>query len=289
LQINVVWWKKISNRLFRNGERMKTFQRLTLTAILAASALLATGCSGNGSQAVPAPSTTDSAASATVTATTAPKANAVPAVALPAGIIAKGVANDGKGDYLQTSISDSDPAMQYNPAIADDGAKAHYSAADLAEAQKVAVKFIAEEAIDSTLNGGSGDIASWWASHKNEIHPLNQDIMLTDMKNDKGDKAVIDTEAWMASKPGYSYVHGATTTRVKTRTITPTALRFVQSGTLEGVMLDTKASWTMEVTGGTHTGVQSTTAELSFAVAKDPADGKWKIAGYNTNYHTAEG
>jgi hypothetical protein len=53
-------------------------------------------------------------------------------------------------------------------------------------------------------------------------------------------------------------------------------------------MLDTNVSYGMEVTDGTKYNIQNSTGELSFAVAKD-TDGKWKIAGYNTNYHTLEG
>jgi hypothetical protein len=208
---------------------------------------------------------------------------------MPAGIIAKGVANDGVGDYLQTSISDDDPAMKYNPALADAAAKAHFSEADLAEAQKVVVKFIAEEAIDSTLNGGMGDIDVWWNAHKDQIHPLNQDIMLADMKTPG--KAPLCRELWILERPGYSYVHGKDTPRVTERTITPLALRYAESSTLSGVMLDTNVTYSMAVT--TERGmdsVQNSTGEVSFAVAKDVADGgKWKIAGYNTNYHTREG
>lgn len=264
---------------------MKTFQRLTLTTILAASALLVTGCSGNGAQVSPATSTQESVTPSSSAAATAPTGKAVPAVVLSGGLVAKGVANDGKGTYLQTTIADTDPAMQYDPAIADAAAKAHYSAADLAEAQKVAVKFIAEEAIDSTLNGGN-DVDGWWAAHKDQIHPLNQAIMLTDLKSDQD---ILARERWMATKPGYSYLHGDATPRIKSRTITPKQIQYVESSTLQGVTVSTTAAYSMEVTGGSHTGVQNTTAELSFSVAKDPADGKWKIAGYNTNYHTAEG
>ena len=268
-------------------KEMKTFQRLTLTAMLAASVLLATGCSGNNERTDPTPSSVAGTASPVSSAApaTVPTPTAVPAAALPAGIIAKGVANDGKGDYLQTTIADTDPAMQYNPALADDAAKAHYSEADLAEAQKVAVKFIAEEVIDSTLNGG-GNVDTWWAAHKDQIHPLNQDMMLSELKAGKDNVA---RESWMATKPGYSYVHGADTPRVQSRTITPVAFRYVESDTLQGVMLDTQISYSMKVTGGTHTGIQSTTANASYAVAKDPADGKWKIAGYKANFQTSEG
>lgn len=270
-------------------KEMKTFQRLTLTAMLAASALLVTGCGGNNnSQEAPTPAAAAESATPAATAapaTAAPTATAVPAVALPAGIVAKGVASDGKGTYLQTTIADSDPAMKYNPSITDAAAKAHFSEEDLAEAQKVIVKFIAEESIDSTLNGGGNDIDGWFAAHKDQIYPTNQPIMLADLKAGKDDVA---REQWIANKPGYSYMHGDTTPRIKSRTITPTNFHYVEGNGLQGVWLDTKASWTMEVTGGSHTGVQSTTAEIGYAAAKD-VDGKWKIAGYDTNYHTAEG
>lgn len=247
----------------------------------------ASACSGPANSS---PDAATSAPSSSVAASTEPApASAAPVTfpyTLPNGLVAKGVANDGKGNYLQTSIADTDPAMTYNPAITDDAAKAHYSAAELAEAQKVIVKFIAEEAIDSTLNGGNTDVDGWYAAHIDQIHPANQPIMLADLKSGKDD---VSREQWIASKPGYSYLHGDTTPRIKTRTITPVKLYFVESADLQGVMLDTTASWSMEVTGGSHSGIQSTTAEIAYAVAKDPADGKWKIAGYDTNFHTAEG
>lgn len=206
------------------------------------------------------------------------------------GIIGKGVANDGKGDYLQSSIADTDAAMQYNPAITDDAAKAHYSPEQLADAHKVIVKFIAEEAIDSTLNGGT-DVDGWFAAHKDQLHPVNQDAMLEVIKSP--DKAIVDREAWMLTPEkvasGYSYLHHANKSRVTARTITPLKLYYVKDATLQGVMLDTTAMWNMAVHNGHNNSLQSTTAEISFAVAIDPADGKWKIAGYLTNYHTAEG
>ena len=264
---------------------MKTFQRLAVTAILAASALLAAGCSENSTQATPTSSASAASTQSAVkpSQTTSPSSSAPTA---PDGIIAKGVANDGKGNYLQTTITDADPAMKYNPAITDAAAKAHYSEADLAEAQKVIVKFIAEEVIDSTLNGGGTDVDGWMAAHKDEILPANQSVMLEDLKSGKGGVA---REPWMADKPGYSYVHGDNTPRVVSRTITPSKFRFVESGNIQGVMLDTTANYGMKVTGGSGSGIQKSTAEISVAAAKDPADGKWKIAGYNTNFHTAEG
>ena len=262
---------------FRRGRRI-----VAATGIVGA-LVFTSACSASEASTTANTSNPSSSASKTSAPSAAPTVTFP--FTLPNGMIAKGVANDGKGDYLQTSIADTDPAMKYNPAITDDAAKAHYSETDLAEAQKVIVRFIAEEAIDSTINGGT-DVDGWWAAHKDEIHPLNQ-VMLQDLKS-KDD--LLARERWIADRPGYSYVHGASTTRVTERTITPTKLRYVESSNLQGVMLDTNASWSMAVTGGTHGNVQNTTATISFAVAKDPADGnKWKIAGYNANYNTAEG
>lgn len=270
-------WRHTLAETFRRGRKI-------ISAVGIAGALVFTSsCASSGALTSSQPTDTATPPSVSQTATPSASPSATPAP-LAAGIVAKGVANDGKGEYLQTSISDSDPAMTYNPAIVDDAAKANYSEADIAEAQKTAVRFIAEEAIDSSVNGGN-DVDGWFAAHKDQILPANQPIMLQDMKSDKD---ILARERWIANRPGYSYLHGATTPRIQSRTITPKQVSFVQSGNLQGIMVDTTASWSMKVTGGSHSGVQSTTAELSFAVAKD-VDGKWKIAGYDTNYHTAEG
>lgn len=244
---------------------MKIFPRLTFTAMVLTSAFLVTGCGGHSN-----------------TQSTNPTA----APTLSAGLVTKGVANDGIGDYLQTTIADSDPAMTYNPALVDDAAKAHYSDADLAEAHKTAVKFIAEEAIDSTLNGGGKDVDGWYEAHKDVILPANQSTMLNDLKSGKG---ILAREEWMTKKSGYSYVHGADTPRVTERTITPKQISFVEKNNLQGVKVSTEVNYSMPVIGGTHSKIQTTKGEVSFSVSKDPADGKWKIAGYNTTYHTTAG
>lgn len=244
---------------------MKNFPILNLTTVLVVSTFLVTGCGGHSDSPTDNPTATPT---------------------LSASLATKGVVNDGKGDYLQTTIADNDPAMTYNPTLADEAAKEHFSDSDLAEAQKAAVKFIAEEAIDSTLNGGGKDVDGWYAAHKDEILPANQETMLKDLKSGEG---ILAREDWMTKKSGYSYVHGADKPRVTSRTITPKKLSFVEKGNLQGVKVSTDVNYSMPVTGGKHSNVQTTKGEVSFSVAKDSADGKWKIAGYNTAYHTTAG
>jgi hypothetical protein len=110
--------------------------------------------------------------------------------------------------------------------------------------------------------------------------------MLADLK---ADKDVVARERWMADQPRLSYVHGADTPRVTQRTITPLKLSYVESADLQGVWLDTTTSYEMAVAvDGKRKKVQSTAATLNFAAAKDAADGKWKIAAYQTDFKTTE-
>lgn len=270
---------------FKSNKGQLTFHKIIAAAGIGGALFFTSACSAPEATSTAGTSGASDAASAAATSSVTPSPTSRFPYTLSSGLVAKGVANDGKGDYLQTSIADTDPAMKYNPAITDDAAKAHFSEADLAEAQKVIVRFIAEEAIDSTLNGG-GNPDLWFEDHKDQIHPTNQAIMLEELKAGKGDVA---REEWMATKPGFSYVHGPDTPRVTMRIITPEKFRYVEGNGLQGVMLDTTAAYSMGVTAdGIRKPDQSSTAELSYAVAKDPADGKWKIAGYNGNFHTAE-
>lgn len=264
-----------------------TASKVISAALISGSLLFTSACSSSVAPS-PADTSAPSAASApSVSADPSPApSNAAPTtktVSLPNGIVAKGVANDGKGDYLQTTIADTDPAMQYKPSIVEDEAKAHFSDADLAEAQKVAVKFIAEEFIDSTLNDGT-DVDGWFAAHKDQIHPSNQAITLADLKTPTG--TFVAREQWMIDRPDLSYVHGADTPRVSTRFITPNKIRYVEGNGLQGVWIDTQVTYSMAVTYGLQT--QSTNATVSYGMAKDPADGKWKIAAYQSNVSTAE-
>jgi hypothetical protein len=261
------------------------FRKIIVVTGITGALVLISGCSA---PVASSPTITTNTASAVPT-----PSDALPVltnfVKLPAGVIVKRVAHDGTGDYLQTGISENDPAMKYNPVITDDEAKAHYSDTELAEAQKVIVKFIAEEAIDSTLNGGNTDFDGWFAAHKNEIFPASQSTILKDIKDGKG---VLATENWMSTKEDYSYVHGDNTPRVTARTITPTKFYYVKTDGVQGVTLETEVTYSMAVTKGAFPlrSIQKSTGDLSFTVAQDSTDGgKWKIAGYKSTFHTEEG
>lgn len=257
--------------------------RRIIAATGIAGALIFTSACSSSVEASPA-DTSSPAASAP--ASTAAAAAVTFPYTLPNGIVAKGVAYDGKGQYLQTSITDTDPAMKYSPVNTDAEAKAHYSEAELAEAQKVIVRFIAEEVIDSTLNGGSSDVSGWFTAHKDQLHPSFWDFIVKDLK--EGGQPVA-RENWMLTQPDLAYAHGPSTPRVTARTIAPLQFRYVTGYGLEGVMLDTNVTYDMAVTYGENgKKVQSTIAELSYSAAKDPADGKWKIAGYKSDFHTKE-
>lgn len=157
--------------------------RAATAAALILSAALLTSCA--------APVNTGIVANVTTTPTAAPGE-----AELPPGVTVKAVVNNGRGTYLQTSIGDDNPAMKYSPDRADEATKAKYTPEQLQEAQQFIVRFIAEEGLDSTINGG-GDAEAWWSVHEEHFHPDAHAAIYADLI---AGKKVIQRELWQQEK-----------------------------------------------------------------------------------------
>ena len=94
-----------------------------------------------------------------------------PAEYVPAGpSIAGGeVIKTDKGEYLQSTIADDDPAMTYDPTTALGKPTDYLSLEQIEKGQKFAVKFIAEEVIDSPLNHNASSVDDWWSINANKF------------------------------------------------------------------------------------------------------------------------
>lgn len=208
---------------------------------------------------------------------------------LPPGVTVKGVVNNGRGTYLQTSIGDDNPAMRFTTDRADAATNAKYSPEMLQKAQQLVVRFIAEEAIDSTINGG-GDAAAWWTVHEGIFHPATKAHIRTDLLAGKN---VVQRELWQQEKykGAYDYIYDAGLTRIKARSIKPYSLRLTKVGDLDAVRIYVDVTCAMAVTpkvGKTGGGTQYTVGPMIYDVALDAA-GAWKIAGYENGTKTSEG
>jgi hypothetical protein len=208
---------------------------------------------------------------------------------LPPGVTVKAVVNNGRGTYLQTSIADGNPAMKYSPERADDAAKAKYTPEQLQDAQKFVVRFIAEEALDSTINGG-GDAEAWWSVHEELFHPDAQAPIYADLIAGKN---VIQRELWQQEKyhGTYDYIYGASQSRISARSIRPFSIETAKVGELDALRFYIDVTCQMNVTpkvGTVGSGKQYTVGPMIYDVALDSLD-RWRIAGYENGTNTVEG
>jgi hypothetical protein len=262
----------------------KTASVATFVGILA----FASACGSSDKFNTPIPETASASASPTIAETTIPTPTGP---ALPAGIGTP--APTGKlvsapnGDYLQSTIKSDDPALQLNLAIMDASAQA-LRHADVLEAQKTAVSFMAEQGIDSPLNGGGISVDEWWAKNKDQIDPAYQDEIHTALSEGK---PVILNEKWQQGKYGdkYRYITSPDKSRIYNRVITPKKVWVLENGS---IAVQADISYNIPVTPGVGlrgTGIQTTSGVMAYSVTKDPATGKWLIDGYDNNVNTIEG
>jgi hypothetical protein len=253
-------------------------KRLTLAAAttLAGIVLAATACSGSATSSAPATTALETqAATATASASTPVEAEA--STSAVGGVSIKGPANNGKGDYLQTTIADDHPDMTYDPAVVEPEVTAAFSPEDIASAHRFIVRFIAEEGIDSTLNDGT-DVDAWWERNKDRIAPEYQ----ADAKSDLArGEALVNRRSWGPEAPGFAYSYTADRPRVTKRTIQTTRIWRIDSPVAANILVTTSLDYVMTLASGEPVNVKGS---MQYAVRKDENTGAWLITGYKSNY-----
>jgi hypothetical protein len=184
-------------------------------------------------------------------------------------------------------MSPEDPAMKLNPAVLDATAK-KANQADVLEAQKFAVSFMAEQGIDSPLNGDGMTSEEWFAKNESKLSSAYKEEFRQSLNEGK---PFVLNEKWQKEKYNgkYHYLTSPDKPRIYDRKITPTKVWVLDNGS---VAVEASVSYKMPVTpkvGETGTGVQTTAGTMTYAVAKDPATGKLLIDGYQHNMTTTEG
>lgn len=258
----------------------RTASVAALGGVLAFTSACSGGAINNDNSPVPTSSPTSISQSATPSA---------PPAEIPSGIgtpAPTGVAvSNSKGSYLQSTISDDDPAMQVDPSKVDPSLSST-DPADIQAAQKTIVKFTAEEGIDSTLNGGGDNVDQWWEKNKSRLAPAYHSDMLGTLKEGK---PFVMNEKWQEAYEGkYSYITDAKKPRIYDRKITPTVLWSPTPGTV-AIQMDVEYKMPVKPgVGKTGTGIQTTAGTMTYSATKD-ANGNWLIDGYDHNMKTTEG
>lgn len=211
-----------------------------------------------------------------------------------AGDVIKGIptkkelANNGKGDYIQTTISDDDSAMKFDPALVSTPTVFDlFTKDEIADAQKFIMRFIAEEAIDSQINDNSADVANidaWWAKNKDKVAPQYQEEFLASLKSDDTSKAMVFRTHFRK----YSLAYGADKTHVSSRQL---SVKDIKGGTAANGMdfleFNVTGSFAMPAVVNGKTTEENTTASFIFNTVKDASTGKWEIAGFKNTFNVA--
>lgn len=162
---------------------------------------------------------------------------------------------------------------------------------DVLDGYRHILKFMAEEVIDSPLNGGAQAPADWWTEHEQDIDEKYREEV-RQVLIEEGRPFVV-VEAWQRNERfagGYEYVYDHSRPRLLSRVIKPTSVwnPDVANITL-AVLADVNYSMAVRPAPGTTAELsQSTTGTMTYSATKDPADGRWRVNGYQLELHTTE-
>lgn len=260
-------------------QTFKKFRR-TFTALGISSAILLTSACGmggdNNNTPSPSPSVSVSQSATPTPTTTTPVSKD--------GIVAKSKTpvNNGQGEYLSSTLQESDPVLKLDESKVSAAAKANYSTADLEEANKVAATMIAEDYIDSIANGNSQNVDAWWEKNKDRFDPAYQSVMKQTLD---GDSAGVIFRMPNATAGQYNYVYDKNSVRVTSRTITLDSANYINEAGTTGITLKYNVSWSMPVvTADGSKGSQTNSGFVQYGLIK--RDDGWKIAGSSTQIRT---
>lgn len=251
---------------------------------LAFAMLALSGC--EGSVTISPSGSATSSASESVASSPAPSVSATPAGDVAGAVInglptKKELAKDANGSFIQTTISADDPAMKYDASVVDPNVTEAYTEEEVLAAQQFIVKFIAEEGLDSTLNGTKTNIEivdAWWAANKDKIDPTEEGFY---------EKLVANDNVYM---PVYRYtgkkselISGDNVTHVNSRKIKISAIKagFLEGKQRLGFNVKTETVYNILMDGKKT--VNSSNGDFIFTLTKDES-GKWLISGYQNTF-----
>lgn len=261
--------------------------RKVIVSVGIISSLFLSGCS---TQAGPAPA--DEQATNSASSSASPSASATPSPTATektnsskSGIPTKGGAGtDTNGEYAQTTIADTDPAMKYNLAIVDPAVLGAFSEEEVANFQKTMIRFVAEEVIDSSVNVPNGDVdvsiqefEKWWAANSGLFYEGTAQELYDGVVNNPVDSSLLISSQWRDGK--YEAERNSDNTRVSSRTITPTSITLADNNGLPYLNIFGTLEYSVPVKGG---GTETVTGGFRYSSVLE--DGKWKIAGYQSEY-----
>lgn len=254
------------------SEPAARYRRAAASIGLAGLVVLFTGCGIQGPGGTPEDSHS-------------PSASISPAAPAGPSITGGEVIKTDKGEYLQSTIADDDPAMTYDPATAIGNPEDHVSREQIEKGQKFTVKFLAEEVMDSPLNNNASGVDGWWSKNKDKFDPVYQDSIRKDF--DDGDGPAVRNKWQEDYEPyDYEYIYSPTETRLSDRNIDVYEVYFSENN-----LLVIKTNWDYTAKVQTPDGIALEKVTGDYTVGLTPSDKEesgWVISHYSHTYDVVD-
>lgn len=195
--------------------------------------------------------------------------------------------NDVKGEYLQTTLADNDPAYDFPASVVDPTATDLFTNEEIKSAQNFIAKFTAEEAIDSTLNGNPESVDAtekWLSDNKHVFSPISYDSIREQVLR-------MDTETPLVFRPfarnGYGTVYGVDKTRISQRHIETSLIcgGEVQNQPKPGLSITNSVAFATKVIAQGKEVDEYTYGSVTYIVVPGDTQGEWLIAGFNAKHY----
>lgn len=196
-----------------------------------------------------------------------------------------GVSENKHGKYGQTTVRADKEYMTFSDSVASTElkeavAKGVLKRGEVETIQRQAMTFIAEEGLDSELNGAN-NVDAWWNSNKSKIHPDFADKVKKDLKAKDGGTFLV------RASTDTPYFQDADHGRMTTRDLSLQNVHYTEAGEYSALLFTVDFSMAMPVkTKDDNKITHLTSGTLTYSLAKD---GKtWKFAEWDNSYQTKE-
>lgn len=268
-----------------SGSLSNRLHTATVAAGVATMLFMVTSCSAGTAQVAASPDSSSAASNPAAS----PSASAVATSSGPKpGDVINGIptkkelANDGKGTYIQATVADDSPLLDYKPSVVEDTATARFSEAEIVEAQKLIMKFTVEEILDSTMNSNPTDVAAkkaWWAKNKDMYHPSKHELFNTDVMGNDETKPIVFRPLY---RKNYDLAYGDDKTHLASYEIDLTRVAGGKASGLPGLGFYFTSAFAMNANVDGNETLEYSDATHSLSVVKD--NDKWLIVGYELFY-----
>lgn len=202
-----------------------------------------------------------------------------------------GVSKNEKGEYAQTTVRQDQDYMKFDSVTITDATQkalkdGKITGKEIEKAQQKLMLFVAEEALDSELNGGRG-VDSWMKQQDKILHPDFKSSISKDLQSTKDGKWDGGTFLVRDVADGYTYFYDREHGRLTSRDMELTTVDWTESGDYEGLVFTVRFSRAMPAQNDAKDVITySTSGTLTYSMLRAGED--WKLGPWKNTYETKE-